>query len=251
MIMSEIAQLFGARAGAYASFRPHYPATLFDWLASHCPERRRALDIACGNGQASVPLRQHFAQVLACDASIEQLRAAATPDGITLFAANAEAQPLISASLDLIVVAQALHWFATPAFFAEVTRLLKPGGLFGAWCYGLMRINRPLDELIDDLYRGTLKGYWPPGRASVDSGYRDIQMPFAPLEPPALAIEARWSFAQLTGYLRTWSAVQYWERQQGRDPVSELEPALLSAWGDIKQPRFVRWPLHLRVGIAH
>jgi SAM-dependent methyltransferase len=249
--MSEIARLFGARAGAYASFRPQYPAALFDWLAGQCAERQRALDIACGNGQASAPLRQHFAQVLACDASIEQLRAAESPAGISLFAANAEAQPLSSASLDLIVVAQALHWFATPAFFAEVTRLLKPGGLFGAWCYSLMRINGPVDELIDDFYRGTLQGYWPPERASVDSGYRDIQTPLPRLEPPAFAIEAHWSFTQLTGYLRTWSAVQYRERQQGRDPVSELEPALLSAWGDIKQPRLVRWPLHLLVGIAH
>ena len=248
--MSEIARLFGARAGAYASFRPQYPAALFDWLAGHCAERQRALDIACGNGQASLPLRQHFAQVLACDASVEQLRAAEAPNGITLFAANAEAQPLTRASLDLIVVAQALHWFATPAFFAEVTRLLKPGGLFGAWCYGLMRINNPLDELIDTFYRGTLDGYWPPGRASVDSGYSDIQMPFPHLDAPAFAIEAHWRFAQLTGYLRTWSAVQRLERQQGRDPVSELEPALRKGWGDIKQPRFVRWPLHLLVGIA-
>ncbi|SFP80567.1 class I SAM-dependent methyltransferase [Pseudomonas borbori] len=249
--MSEIVRLFGARAGAYASFRPDYPAALFDWLASHCAERQRALDIACGNGQASRPLRQHFAQVLACDASIEQLRAAETPAGISLFAANAEAQPLASASLDLIVVAQALHWFATPAFFAEVARLLKPGGIFAAWCYGLMRINGPLDELIDDFYRGTLEGYWPPGRASVNAGYRDIQAPFPRLEAPAFAIEAHWYFTQLTGYLRTWSAVQRWERQQGRDPVSDLEPALLEAWGDSKQPRFVRWPLHLLAGTAH
>lgn len=249
--MSEIAQLFGARAGAYASFRPQYPAALFDWLAGQCAEQQRALDIACGNGQASAPLRQHFAQVLACDASIEQLRAAETPAGITLFAANAEAQPLSSTSLDLIVVAQALHWFATPVFFAEVTRLLKPGGIFGAWCYGLMRINSPVDELIDNFYRGTLDGYWPPGRASVDAGYRDIQAPFPRLDAPVFAIQAHWNFTQLTGYLRTWSAVQHWERQQGRDPVSELEPALLRAWGDIKQPRFVRWPLHLLVGTAH
>jgi SAM-dependent methyltransferase len=249
--MSEIAQLFGARASAYASFRPQYPAALFDWLAGQCAERQRALDIACGNGQASAPLRQHFAQVLACDASIEQLRAAETPAGISLFAANAEAQPLSSASLDLIVVAQALHWFATPDFFAEVTRLLKSGGIFGAWCYGLMRINSPVDELIDNFYRGTLDGYWPPGRASVDAGYRDIQAPFPRLEAPVFAIQAHWNFTQLTGYLRTWSAVQHWERRQGRDPVSELEPALLRAWGDIKQPRFVRWPLHLLVGTAH
>jgi SAM-dependent methyltransferase len=249
--MSEIAQLFGARADAYASFRPQYPEALFDWLAGHSPGRQRALDIACGNGQASRPLRQHFAQVLACDASVEQLRAAEDLAGIELFAASAEAQPLAGASLDLIVVAQALHWFATPAFFAEVARLLRPGGLFCAWCYGLMRIDDALDSLIDEFYRSTLAGYWPDGRASVDAGYRDIQAPFPRIAPPAFAIEAHWTFDHLTGYLRTWSAVQRWERQQGRDPVAELTPALRQAWGNINQPRFVRWPLHFLTGIPN
>lgn len=250
-LMSEIAQLFGARAEAYADFRPQYPESLFNWLASHSPGHLRALDIACGNGQASRPLRQHFKQVLACDASLEQLRVAEDLHGITLFAATAEAQPLAGASLDLIVVAQALHWFATPAFFAEVARLLKPGGLFCAWCYGLMRIDATLDALIDQFYRGTLAGYWPDGRASVDAGYRDIQMPFRRIEPPAFTLEAHWSFTHLTGYLRTWSAVQRWERQGGRDPVAELTPALRQAWGDLDRPRLVRWPLHLLAGIAN
>lgn len=246
--MSEIAQLFGARADAYASFRPQYPDALFTWLASHSPQPMRVLDIACGNGQASRPLRQHFAHVLACDASIEQLQAADDLAGIALFVANAEAQPLASSSLDLIVVAQALHWFATPPFFAEVARLLKPGGLFCAWCYGLMRIDSTLDALIETFYARTLKGCWPPGRASVDAGYRDIQVAFPRLEPPTFAIEAQWHFDHLTGYLRTWSAVQRWEKQQGRDPVAELEPALRRAWGDVNQPRFVRWPLHFLAG---
>lgn len=247
-VTGDLAQLFGAHADAYASFRPQYPAALFAWLASHCAGHLRALDIACGNGQATRPLRQHFEQVLACDASTEQLRAANDLPGITLFAASAEAQPLASASLDLIVVAQALHWFATPAFFAEVARLLKPGGLFCAWCYSLMSIDDSLDPLIDQFYRGTLAGYWPAGRASVDAGYRDIQAPFPRLEPPAFAIEAQWSFDHLIGYLRTWSAVQRWERQRGGDPVAELIPALRRTWGDSNQPRVVRWPLHLLAG---
>jgi len=251
MNMREIAQLYGARADAYASFRPQYPDALFDWLASHSPARHCALDIACGNGQASRPLRRHFAQVLACDASIEQLRAAADLRGIRLFAATAEAQPLPGASLDLIVVAQALHWFATPAFFAEVARLLKPGGLFCAWCYSLMQIDSALDALIDDFYGGTLNGYWPPGRASVDAGYQDIQPPFPRLAVPELAIEAHWHFDHLLGYLRTWSAVQRWERQHGCDPVAELTPALRHAWGDVNQPRVVRWPLHFLAGIPN
>ncbi len=243
-----VSQLFGARADAYASFRPHYPKSLFAWLAAQCPEHLRALDIACGNGQASHPLREHFEQVLACDASLEQLQAGADQAGLQLFVAEAQAQPLPSHSLDLIVVAQALHWFATPAFFAEVRRLLKPGGVFCAWCYSLMRIDAELDALIDDFYWNTLGGYWPAGRASVDAGYRDIDNPFKALTPPASAIEVSWTLEQLLGYLRTWSAVQRYEQQNGGDPLLQLQPKLRQAWGDAKQPRFVRWPLHFLAG---
>ena len=245
---NHVSRLFGARADAYASFRPHYPASLFAWLAAQCPERLRALDIACGNGQASRPLREHFKQILACDASLEQLQAGADRPGLQLFVAEAQAQPLPSQSLDLIVVAQALHWFATPEFFSEVRRLLKPGGVFCAWCYSLMRIDEELDALIDDFYWNTLGGYWPAGRASVDAGYRDINNPFAPLIPPASAIEISWTLEQLLGYLRTWSAVQQYEQRNGADPLLQLQPELRQAWGDAKQPRFVRWPLHFLAG---
>ncbi|QLC73795.1 class I SAM-dependent methyltransferase [Pseudomonas sp. LPB0260] len=248
--MSEVAELFGTGAAAYASYRPQYPDALFDWLAEHSPQRQRALDIACGNGQASRPLLRHFAQVLACDASLEQLRAGRDWQGIQLFAASAEALPLPSASLDLIVVAQALHWFAGPAFFAEVGRLLRPDGLFCAWCYGLMQVDSRLDALIEDFYGNTLAGYWLDGRASVDAGYRDIPLPFPRLEAPELALEATWNLGQLTGYLGTWSAVQRWQRKHGRDPVGALKPALQQAWGDPDQPRPIRWPLHLLAGIA-
>lgn len=248
---NHVSQLFGARADAYASFRPHYPESLFAWLAAQCAERLRALDIACGNGQASHPLRKHFKQVLACDASLEQLQAGVDQPGLQLFVAEAQTQPLSSQSLDLIVVAQALHWFATPAFFAEVRRLLKPRGVFCAWCYSLMRINDELDALIDEFYWNTLGGYWPLGRASVDAGYRDIDNPFTPLAPPASAMEISWSLEQLLGYLRTWSAVQRYEQQNGVDPLRQLQPKLRQAWGDAKQPRFVRWPLHFLAGTPY
>lgn len=246
--MSEIARLFGARADAYASFRPHYPVALFDWLAASSPGHQRALDIACGNGQASRPLLRHFDLVLACDGSPEQLLAAPDLQGIHCFAANAEAQPLTDASLDLIVVAQALHWFATPAFFAEVRRLLKPNGLFCAWCYSLLRITPELDVLLDDFYSTTLGPYWPAGRASVDAGYRDIQAPFPRLQPPPFAIELQWDLPQLLGYLSTWSAVQRLQQASGRDPLLDLLPQLEKAWGAPQQQRFVRWPLHFLAG---
>lgn len=246
--MSDVARLFGNRADAYANFRPQYPPALFDWLAANSPDHQRALDIACGNGQASRPLLRHFQQVLASDGSTEQLLAAPGLTGVDCFAADATVQPLADRSIDLIVVAQALHWFATPAFFAEVRRLLKPDGLFCAWCYSLLRIDKTLDAVLDDFYRNTLKGYWPRGRDSVDAGYQDIQPPFARIEVPAFAIQLEWSLPQLLGYLSTWSAVQQLERASGRDPLQQLQPRLREAWGDGQQQRFVRWPLHFLAG---
>ena len=195
-----MSQLFGARADAYASFRPHYPASLFTWLAAQCASHQRALDIACGSGQASRPLRQYFKQVLASNASLKQVVAGKNYAEVQRFVAEAHAQPLPNQSLELIVVAQALHWFATPAFFSKVRRLLKPGGVFCAWCYSLMRIDDELDALIDDLYWNTLGGYWPAGRSSVDVGYSDIDNPFTPCTPPTSAIESSWTLEHLLGY---------------------------------------------------
>lgn len=247
--MSTVAQLFGAQAEAYASYRPHYPETLFSWLAQHSPATHRALDIACGNGQASLPLSRYFQQVLASDTSLKQLQAATGHPHLHFYAAHATQQPLPAASLDLLVVAQALHWFATPDFFAEATRLLKPQGLFCAWCYSLMSINPELDELIGNFYWHSLQGYWPTGRSSVDNGYRDIQLPWQKVEPPAMALHANWSLPHLLGYLRTWSAVQRLEAEQGYDPLLHLTPLLQRAWGNPQQLRSVSWPLHFVAGI--
>lgn len=246
--MSDIAQLFGASANAYANFRPVYPSALFDWLAAHSPGRDLALDIACGNGQASHPLLPHFEMVLACDASVEQLAQGRPAAGLHLLAAEARKQPLAAASVDLIVVAQALHWFADAAFFAEVARLLRPGGLFCAWCYSLMTIDERLDPLVERFYRITLAGCWPAGRSSVDAGYGDIQVPFERMPVPDFALSVQWDLPRLLGYLRTWSAVQRWQQRHGRDPVAELAPSLGAAWGDAGTLRKINWPLHFLAG---
>lgn len=247
--MNTVVQLFGARAQAYASYRPHYPEALFNWLAANSPQTGRALDIACGNAQAGMALGRHFRQVLASDASLQQLQAAKQQPALHLYVAQAAQQPLATASLDLIVVAQALHWFATADFFAEATRLLKPQGLFCAWCYSLMSITPELDELIGEFYWHTLHGYWPEGRTSVDNGYRDIHLPWPQVTAPSLAMHATWSLPHLLGYLRTWTAVQRLEAEQGHDPLKQLTPLLSKAWGNPQDLHAVHWPLHFVAGI--
>lgn len=246
--MSDSVALFSTRPDDYAQFRPSYPQALFVWLAAQCPQTEKALDIAAGSGQASLGLSAHFQSVFACDASRQQLAAGERWGSVQRFAAQAEQLPLKAGQLDLIVVAQALHWFATPLFFSEARRIIKPGGLFCAWCYSLLRIDAELDALIEHLHGETLQGYWPAGRASVDAGYRDIQPPFSRIAVPDFHIEAHWQLPQLLGYLRTWSATKRWQQTHGRDPITALEPLLLRRWGDPQQSRAIRWPLHFLAG---
>ena len=246
--MSDVTQLFGERASGYASFRPTYPAQLFDWLLSKSPQAQCVLDIGCGSGQASQALAERFVQVIACDSSEQQLREVQPHPGIQLMVTDARRLPLAAQSCDLITVAQALHWFADPTFFSEVCRVLRPGGFFCAWCYGLMQINPAVDTLIRQLHGELLKGYWPAGRATVDNGYRDIHTDFAQIRVPDFAIELHWSFQHLLGYLRTWSAVQRWENEHQRDPVTLFLPRLATAWGNSGQQHLVRWPLHFVAG---
>ena len=246
--MGDSVQLFSIRSDDYALFRPTYPDSLFNWLVEQCSKSRCALDVASGTGQAARALTDHFDRVIACDASAEQLAGTGDWRSAERFAAQAERLPLRDGVVDLLVVAQALHWFATPAFFAEAKRVLSADGLFCAWCYSLLHIEPSLDSLIGQLHSETLCGYWPPGRASVDAGYRDIQVPFETFQPPAFSIEARWNLPQLLGYLRTWSAVKRWQQSHDLDPVTELESEFKRLWGNPAHLRRVRWPLHFLAG---
>ncbi len=246
--MGDSVRLFSIRSDDYAQYRPTYPDPLFAWLTRQAPRTRIAVDVACGTGQATIPLLGRFAQVLAFDASVDQLGGATGWGDAQRIAAHADRLPLRDGVADLMVIAQALHWFATPSFFAEARRVLAPDGLFCAWCYSLPRIDSALDECIDRFHGDTLGSYWPAGRASVDAGYRDIHPPFVPLTPPDFAIEAHWSLDQLLGYLRTWSAVKEWQRVQGRDPVAEWETEFTQRWGLPASRRPIRWPLHFIAG---
>ena len=72
---------------------------------------------------------RYFRCVLATDASARQIEIAEPHAQISYRIAPAEASGIDSLSVDLIVVAQALHWFETDRFFAEAQRVLKDDGV--------------------------------------------------------------------------------------------------------------------------
>jgi len=240
---------FSGHAATYSMFRPTYPPRLFQWLAETAPRRERAWDAGTGSGQAAVGLAEHFACVVGTDASAAQVGHATPHPRAEYRVAPAEASGLPEGWADLVIVAQALHWFDLPRFFGEARRVLAPDGVLAVWCYGDCRLDDPaVDRIVHRYNRDTVEDYWPPERDLVLAEYRPIPFPFAEVATPALSLEAVWTLPQLTGYLRSWSATTRCAKALGRDPVVAVEEALWGVWGPPDSARRVSWPLTIRAG---
>jgi SAM-dependent methyltransferase len=246
--MKPFADHFSGVAADYASCRPRYPEGLFDYLAGQAPRRRLAWDCAAGSGQASIPLAGRFDQVVATDISTTMLGRAPVHQRVEYRVLPAGSSGLAGGSVDLVTVAQALHWLDLDAFYAEVVRVLVPGGILAAWTYGKQEIDdSALQRRLNNFYGEVVGPYWPDERRHVEAGYRTLSFPFDELDPPPFAIEEQWTLRQLLGYIGTWSATQRFREAQGRDPLVQLEQELAASWGG-PPVRWVRWPLALRVG---
>ena len=209
----------------------------------------RAWDCATGNGQAAVALAHWFEKVIATDASAEQIRSASLSPRVKYHVAQAEQSGIRSQSVDLVTVAQALHWFDIPRFFAEAQRVLLPHGVLAVWAYNLFQIGPEIDALIHHFYDDVTGPFWPPERAVVESGYADIPFPFREIAPPEFEMRTQWNLDQVVGYLRTWSATRRFIAARRFDPVDVLAHELGSLWKDADVRRDTRWPLSLRVGV--
>lgn len=241
---------FSSRSTDYARFRPTYPPELAAWLAGIAPSRRLALDCGCGNGQLSTLLAVEFAQVVATDASPQQIANATAHPRVSYRVAPAEHSGLDDASVDLVTAAQAAHWFDLDAFYREVRRVLRPGGRVALISYGITETGGAAGEVLADFYANVVGRYWPAERRHVETGYRRLPFPFDEIAAPAMAMRAQWSLDQLLGYVDTWSAVRQAEAVLGRAPYDDFAARLRAAWGAPEARREIRWPLALRVSAA-
>ena len=240
--------LFSGQASSYARFRPRYPAALFTWLGTLVPWRRLAVDVGSGNGQAATDLAAHFERVIAIDPSASQLAHGESLPNLEYRKAAAEETGLDTGVADLVVAAQAFHWFDHAAFFAETSRVVRPGGALAVWCYGLAVVTPEIDALVHHLYETDLGTYWEPERRLVENGYRSVAVPFEELDTPPFAMEVAWTLPELVGYLGTWSALRHYLEKHpaaGDNPLERLFPRLERAWGPEPRRR-VSWPLGVR-----
>lgn len=248
--MSEFKDHFSNHAKLYVQYRPTYPGELFEYLAKISPERSLAWDCATGNGQAALSLSEFFDKVVATDASASQIEQAIKNEKIEYHVLPAEKTNLVDQSLDLVTVAQALHWFDFDAFFQEVKRVLKPNGVLAVWCYELMfdQDEPKVNMLIERFYKDIVGSYWPEERKHVESGYQSIAFPFQEAQTPFFYMVTNWNLKQVLGYLGSWSASQKFEKANGISPLKEVEEDFLNVWGNPDKIHQIEWPLKLRVG---
>jgi SAM-dependent methyltransferase len=234
---------FSAVAAEYAGARPDYPSALYDWIAAIAPADCLLWEAGCGSGQATRGLAQRFGRVHATDPSAAQVAQARGPANVTFAVEPGERCSLADASADAACVAQALHWFDRPAFFAECARVLKPGGVLVAWGYQDIVVPEAIAGPNDAL-QAAIRPHWPSQRALVDVAYAGFEWPFPAIRAPGFELRAQWTLARLLGYFSSYSATQrYRDAHGGDDPVAALMPAFADAWGDPGAVHEVRWPM--------
>ncbi|MEO1246614.1 MAG: class I SAM-dependent methyltransferase [Pseudomonadota bacterium] len=217
---------------------------MFAALEEQLPAPAVALDCATGSGQLAIGLAGFCERVIATDASAEQIEQAMPHPRVSYRVAAAEQSGLPAASVDLMTVGQALHWFDHARFAAEASRVIREGGLLVCASYAVCEITPDIDRIVDRLYTDLLDPFWPPERGMVENGYADIALPGTPLALPRLAMSETWSVADMLGYLRTWSASKRYQRRHRADPVGLIAAELENAWG--AGTRKVSWPLTVR-----
>lgn len=239
---------FSSQSALYAQFRPQYPDSLYDCIYKQLSHFDSVWDVGTGNGQVAQALSRRFRTVFATDISARQLEQAPPISNVRYAVAPAENSGAADASFDLVIAGQAAHWFKLDAFYPEVLRVLRPGGLLVLFGYGLLQFrDSDLDAAIGELYHGLLGAYWDAERALVDRHYRDMPFPMDEILCQELDMQYEWTLGQLLGFLASWSAVQHYIRSEQRDPVLQMESQFTKAWGHAPT-RVVHFPIFMRMG---
>jgi len=148
---------FSDRVDDYVRYRPDYPAALVAWLKNEHGVSTDWLvaDIGAGTGISSKMLLDAGYRVIAVEPNAPMREAAekwlAGESRFSTVDGRADATELDDASVDLVTVAQAFHWFDEEATRREFARILRPGGLAAIWWNSRRLIGTPFLEGYEQL----------------------------------------------------------------------------------------------------
>jgi ubiquinone/menaquinone biosynthesis C-methylase UbiE len=248
MTMTTFKDNFSGHANIYLRYRPTYPKELFEYLKSLTTEHTLAWDCGTGNGQSAINLADDYESVYASDPSAEQLKNAILNDKVTYAVEKAEQTALENNTVDLVTVAQAVHWFEFDLFYAEVKRVLKKDGVIAVWAYSLPTVSIAFDSIIRDFHDNIIGEFWQVENKMIDLEYTTIPFPFEEITTPQFYIQKKLTLKELLGHFRSWSATQKFIDSYNINPLQDLEEKLLKYWLDENETKEITWKLILKVG---
>lgn len=129
-------------ADVYDTYRPRPPQAIVALLSElvQAPRPSLVVDLGSGTGLSALLWAEQADQVIGVEPSADmrgqaQARAAAAPAATTIEfrAGYGYATGLPDACADIVTCSQSLHWMEPAPTFAEVARVLRPGGVFAAY----------------------------------------------------------------------------------------------------------------------
>lgn len=114
-------------AGGRIHFHPLIVARIKEFLSITAP-LSSALDVGCGTGLSTVPLKEIARSVTGIDASAEMVALAPKESGVRFLVARAESLPFGDGEFDLVTLSQVFHWLDRDKFLREANRVLRAHG---------------------------------------------------------------------------------------------------------------------------
>lgn len=249
MVENKKLDRFSKQTDSYAQSRPKYPAEIYKFLAGITPSNEKVWDCATGNGQAAIHLAEYFKGVYATDLSQEQIQKAFKHDRIKYEVGSAEDVTIEPNSLDLVTVAQAVHWFDLDKFYQKVNESLKAEGVIALWAYGFITAkNKDIDQLFQRVGRELLKEYWDENVKKIWNGYENIPFPFIDINHPEWKMDFKWSKQDFISYIESWSAAQKYYDENEVSVIEAVSEELDNIWLDNATLQEFETPLTSRIG---
>jgi ubiquinone/menaquinone biosynthesis C-methylase UbiE len=221
---------FNGLAKNYERYRIGYSSELFEVLTTlGFRPGARVLDAGCGTGIAMGPLLARGCELTGIDPSADMLTAAAAAfPSATLVPGSVEALPFGAHAFDAAVCAQAFHWFDADRAFAELMRVVKPGGPIAVW-WKVLGSDAGLRSLRT---AACARAGVAPAPDSLRGGFNGFyRAPFVKRTLRVLPFSARFNTEEWLGYERSRASVRNAYGERGEAYIDALRLELVAKYG--------------------